>query len=114
MRYGIAWRAMPHDRPRWAVVYQQSQHWLAAGCFETLARDVRAVLRMPAGREADPTAAIIDSRALRTTSDSGPRAGHDGAKRKRRSKLHMAAGGYQTSGKIPQFAVLQGWRNQPS
>ena len=35
IRYGIAWRAMPNDFPPWAAVYQQSQRWLAAGCFET-------------------------------------------------------------------------------
>src|ERR1700709_1908342 len=34
IRYGIAWRAMPNDLPPWAAVYQQSQRWLAAGCFE--------------------------------------------------------------------------------
>jgi transposase len=90
IRYGIAWRAMPHDLPPWAAVYQQSQRWLTSGCFETLAQDLRAVLRVAAGREAEPTAAIIDSRTLRSTPESGSRARYDGAKRKRGSKLHMA------------------------
>lgn len=43
VRYGIAWRAMPNDLPPWSAVYQQTQRWLAAGCFETLAQDLRAV-----------------------------------------------------------------------
>jgi transposase len=90
VRYGIAWRAMPNDLPPWSTVYQQTQRWLAAGCFETLAQDLRAVLRLAAGRKEDPTAAIIDSRTLRSTPESGPRAGYDGAKRKRGSKVHMA------------------------
>src|ERR1700728_1379604 len=90
VRYGIAWRAMPNDLPPWSAVYQQTQRWLAAGCFEALAQDLRAVLRLAAGREAEPTAAIIDSRTLRSTPESGPRAGYDGAKRKRGSKVHMA------------------------
>jgi transposase len=90
VRYGIAWRAMPNDLPPWFTVYQQSQRWLAAGCFEELAQDLRAVLRLAAGRPAEPTAAIIDSRTLRSTPESGQRAGYDGAKRKRGSKLHMA------------------------
>ena len=90
VRYGIAWRAMPNDLPPWSAVYQQTQRWLAAGCFETLSQDLRAVLRMAAGRPADPTAAIIDSRTLRSTPESGARAGYDGAKRKRGSKVHMA------------------------
>jgi transposase len=89
VRYGIAWRAMPNDLPPWFAVYQQSLRWLAAGCFETLAHDLRAVLRLAAGRAAEPTAAIIDSRTLRSTPESGTRAGYDGAKRKRDSKLHI-------------------------
>ena len=90
IRYGIAWRAMPNDLPPWFAVYQQSQRWLAAGVFEALAQDLRAVLRLASGRNAEPSAAIIDSRTLRSTPESGPRAGYDGAKRKRGSKLHMA------------------------
>ena len=42
------------------------------------------------GRAPDPTAAIIDSRTLRSTPESGTRAGYDGAKRKRGSKVHLA------------------------
>lgn len=90
VRYGIAWRAMPNDLPPWFAVYQQTQRWIQAGCFETLVHDLRAVLRMAAGRPPEPTAVIIDSRTLRSTPESGNRAGYDGAKRKRGSKLHMA------------------------
>ena len=90
IRYGIAWRAMPNDFPPWAAVYQQSQRWMAAECFEALAQDLRALLRLASGRAEEPTAAIIDSRTLRSTPESGTRAGYDGAKRKRGSKVHMA------------------------
>jgi transposase len=90
IRYGIAWRAMPNDFPPWHAVHQQAHRWLAAGCFEALAQDLRAVLRLAAGRREEPTAAIIDSRTLRSTPESGQRAGYDGAKRKRGSKVHMA------------------------
>jgi transposase len=86
LRYGIAWRAMPNDLPPWFAVYQRSQRWIAAGCFEALAHDLRAVLRLASNRAEEPTAAIIDSRTLRSTPESGQRAGHDGAKRKRGSK----------------------------
>ena len=88
IRYGIAWRAMPNDLPPWAAVYHQTQRWLQAGCFEGLVHDLRAVLRMASGRPPEPKAAIIDSRLLRSTPESGTRAGYDGAKRG--SKLHMA------------------------
>ena len=90
VRYGIAWRAMPNDLPPWAAVYQQSQRWIIAGCFEALAHDLRAVLRLADGRREEPSAAIFDSRTLRSTPESGTRAGYDGGKRKRGSKLHLA------------------------
>ena len=90
IRHGIPWRAMPNDLPPWAAVYQQAQRWLAAGVFEALADDLRAVLRLAAGRNAETSAAILDSRTLRSTPESGQRAGYDGAKRKRGSKLHLA------------------------
>ena len=73
-----------------AAVYQQTRRWLQADCFEALVHDLRAVLRMAAERPPEPTAAIIDSRTLWSTPQSGPRAGYDSAKRKRGSKLHMA------------------------
>ena len=90
IRSGCAWRLMPNDLPPWAAVYQQAQRWLAWGCFEQLADDLRAVLRLAAGRKAEPSAAVLDSRTLRSTPESGERAGYDGHKRKRGSKLHMA------------------------
>jgi transposase len=90
VRHGIPWRAMPHDLPPWAAVYQQAQRWLAAGVFEALGDGLRAVLRLAAGRDADPSVVILDSRTLRSSPESGERAGYDGAKRKRGSKLHMA------------------------
>lgn len=90
IRYGIAWRAMPNDLPPWTAVYQQSRRWMDAGCFEAVVHDLRAVLRLAAGKQAEPRTAIIDSRTLRSTPESGSRAGYDGAKRKKGSKLHMA------------------------
>ena len=62
----------------------------AAGCFEALAEDLRTVLRQAAGRKAQPNAAILDSRTLRSSPESGERAGYDGAKRKKGTKLHLA------------------------
>ena len=90
IRSGCPWRMVPNDLPPWAAVYQQAQRWLASGCFEHLANDLRAVLRMAAGRKAEPSAAVLDSRTLRSTPESGQRAGYDGHKRKKGSKLHMA------------------------
>lgn len=90
VKTGAPWRWMPNDLPPWAAVCQQTQRWLAAGCFEALVDDLRAVLRLAAGRKAEPSVVIIDSRTLRSTPESGERAGYDGGKRKKGSKIHMA------------------------
>lgn len=90
VKTGAPWRFMPHDLPPWAAVYQQTQRWLCADCFGAVAGDLRAVLREAAGREPEPSAVILDSRTQRSSPESGGRAGYDGAKRKRGSKVHLA------------------------
>ena len=90
VRTGSPWRYMPHDLPPWEAVYQQGQRWLASGVFEAMAQDLRRVLRLLAGRREEPSAAVFDSRTLRSTPESGDRAGYDGAKRTKGSKVHMA------------------------
>ena len=90
VRAGAPWRLLPGDFPPWHAVYDQARRWLAAGCFEAMAHDLRAVLRLAEGRAAAPSAAILDSRTLRSTPESGARAGYDGAKRQKGSKLHAA------------------------
>lgn len=90
VRTGAQWRMMPHDLPPWAAVYQQTQRWLKAGVFEAIVHDLRAVLRLAEGRNEEPSAAIFDSRTLQSSPESGHRAGYDGAKRRKGSKVHLA------------------------
>ena len=90
VRTGSPWRYMPNDLPPWEAVYQQSQRWLASGVFEAMTQDLRRILRLLEGRREEPSAAIFDSRTLQSTPESGKRAGYDGAKRKKGSKVHMA------------------------
>jgi transposase len=90
VRTGSAWRYMPHDLPPWEAVYQQTRRWLSAGVFEAMVHDLRILLRLSEGRASDPTAAILDSRTLRSTPESGSRGGYDGAKRKKGTKVHAA------------------------
>jgi transposase len=89
-RGGISWRMIPNDLPPWHAVFEQTQRWLAAGVFEQMVHDLRELLRVAAGRKKEPSAAILDSRTLQSTPESGSRAGYDGAKRKQGSKVHMA------------------------
>ena len=90
VKTGAHWRMLPHDLPPWPVVYQQLRRWLAAGCFEHIAQDLRMLLRRAAERAEAPTAVILDSRTLQSTPTSGARAGYDGAKRRKGSKVHAA------------------------
>src|SRR5829696_6512906 len=64
VKTGAQWRWMPHDLPPWEAVYQQTQRWLAAGCFEAIVHDLRVILRLAEGRNAQPSAAIFDSQTL--------------------------------------------------
>ncbi len=90
VRSGAPWRMLPNDLPPWPAVYQQTQRWLAAGSFEAIVHDLRVMLRLAQGRHEQPSAAILDSRTLQSTPESGARAGYDGHKRKKGSKVHMA------------------------
>lgn len=90
VRSGASWRLLPHDFPRWEIVYQQYRRWLAAGCFEAIVHDLRVLLRLAAERRGQPTAAILDSRTLQSTPESGGRAGYDGHKHRKGSKVHLA------------------------
>jgi transposase len=90
VRTGVQWRFMAHDLPPWHTVYQQGQRWLKAGVFDALVNDLRQLLREIAGRAPQPRAAILDSRTLQSTAESGARAGYDGHKRRKGSKTHIA------------------------
>ena len=90
VRTGAAWRYLPHDFPPWETVYQQTQRWFRAGCFEAIVADLRVLIRLAQGRAPDPTASIFDSRTLQGTPESGQRAGYDGHKKRKGSKLHLA------------------------
>ncbi len=88
VRAGCAWRMVPNDLPPWHTVHQQAQRWIKAGCFEAMAHDLRKMLRLLTQKQIDPTAVILDGRTLQSTPESGGRAGYDGYKRRKGSKVH--------------------------
>ena len=91
VKCGCPWRYLPTNLPPWWVVYRQARRWIGAEVFESMAHDLRLLLRLAAKRtHAEPTAAILDSRTLQSTPESGARAGYDAAKRRKGSKLHLA------------------------
>jgi transposase len=102
VRTGCQWRFLPHDLPPWTAVYQQARRWLHAGVFEQIAHDLRVLARLAAGRNAQPSGTIFDGRTLQSTPESGGRAGYDGAKKKKGSKVHVAV---DTLGNLLAVAV---------
>lgn len=90
VRCGIPWRALPNDLPPWHTVHQQTTRWIKAGVFEIMVEDLRKLLRLFAGRKAAPSAVIFDARTVQSTPESGHRAGYDGHKKRKGSKIHAA------------------------
>ncbi len=90
VRTGAQWRMLPTNFPPWEAVYQQARRWIEAGCFDDMVHDLRALLRWGEGRADGPTAVIMDSRTVQSSPESGARAGYDGYKRRKGSKIHLA------------------------
>ena len=75
---------------RWVARTGAQWRWLEAGAFQAMVGDLRRLLREIEERAPEPRAAILDSRTLQSSPESGGRAGYDGAKRRRGSKVHLA------------------------
>jgi putative transposase len=71
LRGGQAWRLLPHDFPPWQTVYHYFRRWQAEGVWARIHHAVLMADRERAGREASPTAAIIDSQSVRTGDQKG-------------------------------------------
>ena len=84
-RTGCTWRALPHDFPPWALVWEHFRRWRDAGLIERVHAALRAQVRVAAGRTALPTAAVLDSQSVKTTEKGGP-AGRAATTRRRRSR----------------------------
>lgn len=88
LRGGCAWRLLPVDFPPWSTVYSYLRLWCIQGIWAQWNTILRERVRVNAGREPTPSAAVIDSQSVRSSAVAGSR-GYDGNKKVNGRKRHL-------------------------
>jgi putative transposase len=89
VRSGCAWRMLPASFPPWPTVFAHFRRWRLDGTLRRMHDRLRAKAREAEGRQAEPSAAIIDSQTVRATGVGGRARGYDAAKRTAGRKRHI-------------------------
>jgi putative transposase len=89
LRSGCPWRMLPHDLPNWSTVYLYFREWKRAGIWEQVNAALRRDVRICLGRDPEPSAAILDSQSIKTSSVRGDERGYDGGKKIYGRKRHL-------------------------
>ena len=83
---GCQWRAIPKDLPPRSTVYDYFDLWSWDGTLDRIHEALYVKCREQVGREASPSAAIIDSQSVRSAEKGGPRSIRPATMRERRSR----------------------------
>jgi transposase len=71
LRGGGAWRSLKHDLPHWQSVYYYFRSWKRDGTWLKVHNYLHEEVRKQMGRDAQPSAAVIDSQSVKTTEKGG-------------------------------------------
>ena len=89
LRSGCPWRLLPHEFPAWGTVYYYFRRWQREGIWDHILQTLRVEIRKKQGRDAQPSAAIIDSQSIKTSAVRGPEKGYDPGKKMWGRKRHV-------------------------
>jgi transposase len=88
LRSGCQWRMIPHDLVPWWTAYRWYRTWAADGTWDAVHDQLRALVRIAAGKDPAPSAGVLDAQSVKS-SEGGQARGFDMAKKTTGRKRHL-------------------------